>query len=370
MDAIKMDVPAVRTAPQPTALSFTLSTSSKLIEFSGALTAEKFAPLEQEMHSLLHVCGVFDLGWRARISVRGEDRLRWLSGMVTNAVQQLGDGEGNYSFFLNAQGRILGDAFVYRDQDQILLDTTIDQVDPLMAHLDHFIIMDDVTLEDGRGQSSVLGVGGPGAAQVLTKIGLTPPLEKAAGRISFHHAPYQGNDLDIVVHPGVLAPQFEIFCPADQIGNLWQQLLEAGAKPCGVRAVEGLRVMEGLPRYGVDITDRDLPQETGQKRALNFTKGCYIGQEIVERIRSRGAVRREMRQFFLEGDAPSPPSDLLAAGEEVGRITSAVSLTTSTGPLHYGLGIVRSDALNQAGSLTYNGGQATALEHTPPVPLF
>ena len=103
---------------------------------------------------------------------------------------------------------------------------------------------------------------------------------------------------------GPIAPKFEIHLAPEQVFAVWEALLQAGATPCGVEATENLRVFEGLPQYDVDFSDKHLPQETNLTRALNFTKGCYIGQEIVERIRSRATVHRSLRQFELQGETP------------------------------------------------------------------
>jgi folate-binding protein YgfZ len=155
---------------------------------------------------------------------------------------------------------------------------------------------------------------------------------------------------------------------------LWDVLLAAGAIPCGIRAAEALRVLEATPRYGVDIVERYLPQETSQMRALHFSKGCYLGQEIVERIRSRGAVHRRLAQFTLSSEPAALPLELTAAGESAaaGRITST-ALYKGT---RYGLGVVRTDVVVRSEAdaiaktdrqpvLHYPGGTATLVTHSP-----
>jgi folate-binding protein YgfZ len=169
-----------------------------------------------------------------------------------------------------------------------------------------------------------------------------------------------------------VSPRFELWCANENVRMLWDVLLAAGAIPCGLRAAEALRVLEGTPRYGVDLAERDLPQETSQSRALHFAKGCYLGQEIVERIRSRGAVHRRLAQFTLSAEPAALPFELTATGEStvVGRITS----TAHYNGTRYGLGIVRSEALVRSGtsnntdgqpSLDYPGGTATLVPHPP-----
>jgi len=356
--------PLMRHTPLASAL-LNQQPETPLTAFAARLTPDRFSPLEQELGALLIGCGVFDLGWRAQIAVRGEDKLRWLSGMVTNAVQQLADGAGNYSFLLNAQGRIQGDAYVYRAQDEVLLDTSADQVEPLMQHLDRFIIMDDVTLVDHREEWTSLGLAGPGTAALLATLGIAIPQVNTDHPIRFVETTHAAGTLTVIASAGVLSPQVQILCAPSQIANLWKLFVEAGAQPCGIHALEALRILEGLPRYGADLNDRDLPQETSQTRALNFTKGCYLGQEIVERIRSRGAVHKALRQFSLQGDKPTLPADISQGDKVVGTLTSAVSLKTADGPAIYALGMIRSEATAKASPLTYNGGVALAIERPP-----
>jgi folate-binding protein YgfZ len=132
--------------------------------------------------------------------------------------------------------------------------------------------------------------------------------------------------------------------------------------------MEALRVLEGTPLYGVDLNDRDLPQETAQTRALNFSKGCYLGQEIVERIRSRGKVNRQFGQFALQGARPdSLPLDLRSNDQPVGRITSTASLSSAGLPEVLGLGFVRVEVLERNQEIAYDGGVATALAAPPAI---
>ncbi len=379
-DASNFDVSATATSPEepvssltaPTVLAAALRTTHPELPVTtccGTETISRFSSTSDEVRALLQTAGVFDLGWRTRIQVTGEDQLRWLSGMVTNAVQQLPENAGNYSFFLNAQGRIQGDAYVYREQNRLLIDTSVDQAGAILAHLDRFIIMDDVALEDLHPTSTSIGLAGPEAAQILTKAGIAIPETTVESPIHFSEASCDGTALTIVALHGFVTPHFEIFCTPAGAAAIWKQLIQNGATPCGLEAVEALRVIEGLPRYGVDLTDRDLPQETSQTRALNFNKGCYLGQEIVERIRSRGAVHKGLRQFSLEGELPTLPTDLLADGVAIGRLTSAASIETSSGPFRCAIGIVRSDNVSKAASLTYNGGVAVALDRPPTFPI-
>jgi folate-binding protein YgfZ len=346
--------------------------------YCGALTARVFDGLAGEIDSLLHSAGVSDLGWRGKILVTGGDRLRWLNGMVSNAVQSLPEGQGNYSFLLSVQGRIQGDCYVYRRADDLLLDTSIEQVPALMSHLDHFIIMDDVELADVSGQWTGLSLAGPGAAQVLATLGFSPgfsPATQSGENARMSNATIGEVACTIIEAYHVSAPRYELWFAPEHVAAVWETLQAAGANPCGWAAMEALRVLEGTPLYGVDLNDRDLPQETAQTRALNFSKGCYLGQEIVERIRSRGKVNRQFHQFALQGVRPdslapdslplSLPLDLRSNDQPVGRITSIASLSSAGLPRVLALGFVRVEVLERNQEIAYEGGVATALAAPP-----
>ncbi len=359
--------PEVKGAPSPTPLSAALGPAPSLGLYCGALTPRVFDGLAGEIDSLLHSAGVSDLGWRGKILVTGGDRLRWLNGMVSNAVQLLPEGQGNYSFLLSVQGRIQGDCYVYRRAGDVLLDTSVEQVPALMRHLDHFIIMDDVELADVSQQWTALSLAGPRAGQVLATLGFspsTPSVENA--RMS--NARIGEVDCIIIEAYHVAVPRYELWFAAEQVLAVWETLQAAGADPCGWEAMEALRVLEGTPLYGVDLNDRDLPQETAQARALNFSKGCYLGQEIVERIRSLGKVNRQFRQFALQGTRPdSLPLDLRSNDQPVGRITSTASLSSAGLAQVLALGFVRVEVLERNQEISYDGGVATALAAPPAI---
>jgi aminomethyltransferase len=153
---------------------------------------------------------------------------------------------------------------------------------------------------------------------------------------------------------------YTLWLPPENVGKMWEALVAAGAMPVGTEALEKWRIAAGIPRYGIDIRERDLPQETGQEQALNFNKGCYIGQEIVERIRSRGAVHRRFTGFSFEGQAsPLPGTKILHDGREVGEITSATALPSGKA---IGLGYLRREAGGPGTTLDIGGVPARVCE--------
>ena len=347
----------------PTALVQALSaTVMSLEDLAGGLTFPIFSALSQELAALVEGAGAFDLGYRGQIAVGSADRVRWLNGMLTNNIQELTEGRGNYSFVLNAQGRILGDCDAYGLADHLLVMSDRSQIHALMAHFDRFIIMDDVTLEDLSATRTALGLAGPLAPQLLAALGVTLPAS-TPGALWLMQTHICGVPVQLTGGYPAASSRFELWCGNENVRMLWEVLLAAGATPCGIRAAEALRVLEATPRYGADLGERYLPQETSQTRALHFSKGCYLGQEIVERIRSRGAVHRRLAQFTLSAEPPALPLELTAAGESAvaGRITS----TAFCNGTHYGLGVVRSEAVERQPTLDYPGGIATLVTHSP-----
>jgi aminomethyltransferase len=302
-----------------------------------------------------------DTGW---LRVTGPDRLRWLNGMLTNSIAQLAPGEGCYNFALNAQGQIQADLTAFLLEDSILLETSRDQIEKLLAHLNRFIIMDEVELADITAERSDLLVAGPDAGRLLAAIGLSSaPLAPP----QLTHLRWQSASVDLIHAHSPLVPKFEIWTDSSAFDLIAHELRNAGAFEVDSAALGQLRILEGTPRVGTDITDRNLPQETGQTRALHFTKGCYLGQEIVERIHSRGGVHRAFSGFALTGALPAPGTQLEAEGKSVGELTSvaAIQLPDQPAPIQLALGIIRREALENAQArnltLTYPGGTATPI---------
>ncbi len=311
-----------------------------------------------QLAALLQGAGISRLDQTGWIRVTGEDRVRWLNGMVTNSIQQLKDGEGNYNFLLSVQGRIQGDAMIFAEPDALLVETASSQVAGLMTLLDRFIIMDDVELADATGSQSGLLIAGPKAASLLQQIGLNV---QDLGLLEMRSMSREAAQISVVHTYSPLVPRFELWADAETATKLFEALQSAGAALCEAQSLEWLRILEGTPLFGTDIRDRELPQETGQTRALHFAKGCYLGQEIVERIRSRGNVHRTFSAFRLEGELPAVGASLEADGKQVGELTSvaAIPLPGDDGTVvQLGLGYVRREALDRGAPILYTGGAA------------
>jgi folate-binding protein YgfZ len=315
--------------------------ASELIEYRGATTAARFGDLRHEFSALRSGCGAYDLGFRAKISVTGSDRVRWLNGMITNNVRDLAVGHGVYGFLLNPQGRILGDLYAYNRGESITVDTDVSQLENILTTFDHYIIMDDVEIASLSSELTAIGVAGPKSREVLRKAGIDVP-ELQQLQVHSVQCDCECGCLNCTLVRGddPVLENYEIWIAPAQVKPLWEMLLKAGALAVGVEALEMQRIASGVPLYGVDIRERDLPQETEQVRALNFSKGCYIGQEIVERIRSRGAVHRKFAGVVVE-EAVAPGSKIVVAEKEVGEVTSVASIPFAGGEKTVAIGYIR-----------------------------
>ncbi|HVT97004.1 MAG TPA: hypothetical protein VHE33_05820 [Acidobacteriaceae bacterium] len=355
--------------PLTSRLSTDDASTPELTMHRGAETPLRFSATPAELRLLVQKAGVFDLGYRTVLRATGKDRIRWLNGMITQAVKNMTPGQIGYTLVLSPQGRIQGDGDVYCFEDSLLLETDRFQVERLLTHLRRFIIMDDVRLEELDAAETAIGIAGPQTAEILEKLGGSLPEPD-----TFRRGQLAGIDVTLIRTWSPAVTKAEIRVDAGQVVDLWNALAEAGATPCGTAALEDLRVLEGTPLFDVDFGDKHLPQEANLFRALNFTKGCYIGQEIVERIRARATVHRSLRQFELHGETPNlNPGETveLRAGEAtVGELTSVARIDLTGVARTFALGVARTEALDKSETqpICYPGGTALPLA-MPPVHL-
>lgn len=304
--------------------------------------------------------GLIDLTDRGRIRVTGEDRARLLHAMTTNHIQQMKPGDGVYVFFLNAQGRILADAFVLCFEDHFLLDTSPETRHAVYEHLDKYIIADDVTLDDITDQTFSLGIEGPKAADIAARCEMQAPHHR------FSHV--QSGEFTVAAISATGSYGARIYGAAGRKDEAMTMIEGAGAIAASAGDAETVRIENFVPRYGCDITEHTLPQETQQTHALHFQKGCYIGQEIVERVRSRGHVNRVLMGFRIasggiesgnakiESLAPPAGTKLMQEGKPSGEVTSSAAANGVV----FGLAYVRMPGA-RSGAMAEIDGQQAAL---------
>ena len=244
-----------------------------------------------------------DLSARGRFIVRGRDRARYLHNVTSNDVKKLRPGEGCHAFVLTPQGRIQADLHLFCFPEHFLIDTEPELRAKIPALILKYKVADQVELEDITETTRAIGVEGPKA----------PAL-----RASFANQP----DVTVVEVSVTAQPGFQVICGTDRFAQLIAALDAVAATPEEARAA---RIENGKPRYGEDIRETSLPRETRQMDAVSFTKGCYVGQEIVERIRAQGHVNKLLARLEVESaEAVAAGARLSADGQEAGEITSSI----------------------------------------------
>lgn len=281
---------------------------------------------------------LLDLTGRGHILLTGEDRVRLAHAMSTNHIQALAPGGGCYAFFLSAQGRILSDANIACADDALILDTEPEAAAALAQHIDRYIIADDCTVNDVTDHRCVFGVEGPAAEELLDKVvagGLPPP---------FGIIQWQNGLLARLSSTG--QPGFRVFTDRGQHTTVEGWLIGAGAIPATAEEARTVRIENARPRFSEDFGERQIPHETQLLHAISFQKGCYLGQEIVERVRSRGNVNRKLVQLSSDSAEPVKPGEKLTLeGKEVGEITSS-AISPANGK-QYALGYVRVEVIEK-----------------------
>ena len=291
--------------------------------------------LQADYEALTQGAGVVDFSQRTRVELTGADRASFLQGFCTNDVKRLSAGRGCEAFLTNLKGKVLGHVSIFCGAESLVLETVPGQAEAIIAHLDHYLIREDVQLHDRSVVWSARLVGGAQAEHLLPTIGAGElPAESLA------HRPYQFADWNLCVRrvAWLRGPCFLLQCSAADGPRLDSVLLGAGAKHCGWPAWDIARVEAGWPEYGRDITLDNLPQEVGRDQlAISFTKGCYLGQETVARVDALGHVNRRLvgLQFFGE-QIPAPGLELTAEQQAVGRVTSGVWSPHLGRPLAWG----------------------------------
>ena len=336
----------------------------------GCLLPERFSDTAEECRAVRASVGVIDRSDRAYLTATGPDAVRFLHGMVSNEVKELEPGQGRYATQLTVQGQIIADLYLLAMADHLLLETEWAVKDRLHETLEKYIIADEVELADRSDQLAALAVEGPQAGALLKAAGALalPGKELNHTWVKLAEAPVLVVRLSESGEEG-----YRLIFIVEYAQNLWDALTAqqtaVGWKPVGHAAFNILRTEAGLPRYGVDMDERTLPPEAGlEARAISYTKGCYIGQEVIERIRSRGHVNRRLVGLYLSGDAlPAAGAKLTREGKEVGWLTTVVDSPTLGRRI--ALGYVRREHLAPGTELAVEAGaraEVAALPFYPP----
>ena len=273
--------------------------------------------METQYRAVRENAGVFNRSKRGKVRAEGADCLRFLHGMVTNTVESLAENEGNYAAITSARGQTLLDVWVHRLQECIYMETEPGLATKLIETLDRYLIADDVALSDESDAWAIFGVQGPAAYEMVDRVVGHIPAD-----LPEHHTvvrEFDGTSIWITARSYTGEPGFDLRIA--QNDSLRRALVTAGGTPIGWQVEEILRVEAGIPRYGAEIDESVVPLEAGLNHAVDFDKGCYIGQEVIAKMHFRGRPRR-----YLTGLIGNTPvcGDIIVDGKIVGRVTTCV----------------------------------------------
>lgn len=328
--------------------------NAEFASVNGAEVVNHYGDARAEHAALTEAAGVLDLSFRSRLCLTGADRQKFLHGQVTNDVQGLQVGQGCYAALVNAKGRMESDLNIYRLPDELLLDFEPGFAESVARRLDTYIIADDVQVVDVAPHYGLLSVQGPKAGAVVEQLGWDAGLP--AGLMTFLSTRDKNlGEIYVVNYPRTGSDGFDLFVPTPALAAVLDRLVAAAksvaGRACGWQALETARLEAGIPRYGADMDATNLPPEAGlEDRAISYTKGCYIGQEVIARIRTYGQVARALCGLRLTEETlafPARGDKLFKDDKEVGYLTSAAQSPTCGATI--ALGYVRREA-NQIGT--------------------
>jgi folate-binding protein YgfZ len=318
-----------------------------------------------EHHAAREGAGVIDRSLVGKVTVTGRDRQAFLHGMLSNEIKSLGPGQGTGAAFLDAHGKVMALLHVYVLDDRVLLELPPGLTEPTLRLLDKFLISEKAYFEPSDESYCVLAVEGRGAPALLSGLAgrtLDLPLYGHV-EVGIGGAPVR------VIRRGETGgPGYQCWTMALHGAALWGALVGSGATPVGMEALNVLRVEAGIPWYGHDVDETVILPETRLDHLLSYNKGCYIGQEVVARVKYRGHVNRALSGLVLAGDrVPAPGVKVVAAGKEIGRITSAVRSIALGRPI--ALGYVRREHLAPGTAVTVEDGDVSIPAHVASLPF-
>jgi folate-binding protein YgfZ len=263
-------------------------------------------------HALRRQCALVRRGDRGVLAVSGTDRLGWLQGLLTNDVVNLPAGGVCEAAYLTPQGRMITDARVFNLAERVLLDVPAPLAEALQAKLDSLLFSEDASVQNVSSSLALVELHGPAAPAVADRLRAEPWAERAT----------------VVRHDVFELPAYAVFVAVQEVDAVTASAIASGAVVATLETLDVIRVEAGRPAFLVDMDEHTIPLEAGlEQRAISFTKGCYVGQEVIVRVVHRGGGRVAKRLVGLTmstSDVPAAGSSIHAGGRELGRVTSAV----------------------------------------------
>jgi folate-binding protein YgfZ len=341
---------------------------------AGAPVVNDYGDWTAEHAALRQTAGVLDLSFRGRLCLTGGDRVRFLHGQVTNDIKKLRVGEGCYAALVTTKGKMESDLNVFNLADEILLDFEPGMTETVTQRLEKYIVADDVQIVDAAPHYGLVSVQGPKSQEAVAALGLFEPIPGASFNIIKMLDATLG-ELYLANHPRLGSSGFDLFIPNNSLGAVADKLIAAvrqiGGRACGWTAFETARIEAGIPRFGADMNANYLPLECNLESAVVFNKGCYIGQEVINRVHSFGHVNKELRGLRLSspaGNRAAPGDKLFYQGAEAGQLTSVGHSPALDADI--ALGYVKREC-NQAGAeLTVKNGTGDIAARVTKLPFI
>lgn len=330
-----------------------------------------FGDLRTEYLALANGPAIVDRSHRGLLEISGADRATWLHNLTTNQIKPLRSGEGNYVFCCSQQGRILFDAVVLVRPECCWMDMDRGFIDTAKAHLGKYIITEDVAIADRSDEFLRFALSGAKSGDLLTEMGIPHGANLAAyGQAA---ATLHGVEVLVARHDFCGCFAVDVWAPAADAVAVWDWMTSSDRAtpgvPCGDDAVDVRRIEAGIPQPHAEITEEYLPAETGQfDRAVSYQKGCYLGQEVVERMRSRDVVARRLTGIEVNGDSVPPIGAELERDDNiVGQVTSARHSLALNAPLALAYVKTQAAADGTALTITWEGRKTSAVVRSLPV---
>jgi folate-binding protein YgfZ len=330
----------------------------------GCSLPDHFGDWQAEYRYLRNSVGLLDKSYRSYLDFTGPDRVRYLNAILTNNIKDLRANHGTVSLFLNPQGHIQAEIETYALPDKLFCLSFAMIREHLIEGLDKYIIMDDVTLTDRTDDFVTLALEGPEAAAIASTLANTDFV--TLDELEFRDTTVSGIACRITRRSPQGSASAEFLVATSQAADLWRILEDAARKlgggPVGYTALNAVRLEQGIPWFGYDFGEKQLPHEAGlQDSHISYTKGCYTGQEIVERVRSRGQVNRTRVGLKLDAAPAESPAytPLLSDGKELGYITRTAFSPKLNAPI--AMGYVRREKSAPGSQLTLPAGTAIVI---------
>lgn len=303
------------------------SLGAEFREAGGVPVPAAYGDSTAEYEAVRTKVGIIDMSNRGKLRLSGKEHLKFLQGMLTNDVMKLEEGKGMYAAVLTVKGRMLSDMHVYKEPESVLLDIEPGLNDKVEKLLKKFRLSYKAQIDDVTDDLRLISVHGPNAGKLVSSVSGTDVSELE--ELSHTRVRVDDAELLIVRINRTGEEGFDVYVPADSIEDTWSELMEMGkahgVKPVGSDAYNALRIEAGIPVYGADMDEETIPIEAGIWHALNFEKGCYIGQEVVARIKWRGHVNRHLMGLIMKGEnLPGSGDEIFAGEKKIGKITSSV----------------------------------------------